>query len=187
MPINEDFILKLVDKFSSTNVAELKLEDGGVRIELRTEAACVAARPAASAHSAPAPAGGSAPGGPGSAPGGPGSAPGGGPHLDASPAGTPPPVEGLHLGLPAVPAKTAAGEAVTSPIVATFYASPGPDAPFFVTVGSRVKSGDTLCILEAMKMMNRLEAEFDCEILAVKASSGDLVEYGQTLFEVKRL
>jgi acetyl-CoA carboxylase biotin carboxyl carrier protein len=56
-----------------------------------------------------------------------------------------------------------------------------------VKVGSKVKAGDTLCILEAMKMMNHLEAEFDCEILAVKASNGDLVEYGQTLFEVKRL
>ncbi|MDR2176446.1 MAG: acetyl-CoA carboxylase biotin carboxyl carrier protein [Treponema sp.] len=169
MPINEDFILKLIDKFSSAAVAELRLEDGDVRIELRTEAACAAAAAsAASAYSAPA--GGSAPGG----------YPAG-----ASPA--PPVVEGLHLGLPAVPAKTAAGEAVTSPIVATFYASPRPDAPSFVTVGSRVKSGDTLCILEAMKMMNHLEAEFDCEILAVKASSGDLVEYGQTLFEVKRL
>jgi acetyl-CoA carboxylase biotin carboxyl carrier protein len=172
MPINEDFILKLIDKFSSAAVAELKLEDGDVRIELRTETACAAA----SAHSAPAPAGGFAPFS--------GSAPGGYP-AGASPA--PPVVEGLHLGLPAVPAKTAAGEAVTSPIVATFYASPRPDAPSFVTVGSRGKSGDTLCILEAMKMMNRLEAEFDCEILAVKASSGDLVEYGQTLFEVKRL
>jgi acetyl-CoA carboxylase biotin carboxyl carrier protein len=71
--------------------------------------------------------------------------------------------------------------------VATFYAAPGPDAPAFVKAGSKVKAGDTLCILEAMKMMNHLEAEFDCEVLAVKAASGDLVEYGQALFEVKRL
>jgi acetyl-CoA carboxylase biotin carboxyl carrier protein len=71
--------------------------------------------------------------------------------------------------------------------VATFYAAPGPDAPAFVRPGSVVKAGDTLWILEAMKMMNHLEAEFDCEILSVKAANGDLVEYGQTLFEVKRL
>jgi acetyl-CoA carboxylase biotin carboxyl carrier protein len=70
--------------------------------------------------------------------------------------------------------------------VAAFYNSPGPDSPPFVTEGSKVKAGDTLCILEAMKMMNRLPAEFDCEIIAVKASSGELVEYGQALFEVRR-
>ena len=114
--------------------------------------------------------------------------------VPAAPAAQP-----VHLGLPAkaedaeraaaaghaVPAPGA--EAITSPIVATFYRSPGPDAPSFVEVGSRIKAGATLCILEAMKMMNHLEAEFDCEIVAVKAKNGDLVEYGQTLFEVKRL
>jgi acetyl-CoA carboxylase biotin carboxyl carrier protein len=88
----------------------------------------------------------------------------------------------VRLGLP-VNAEAAgpAGEQITSPIVATFYASPGPDAPAFV------KAGDTLCILEAMKMMNHLEAEFDCEILQVHAGTGELVEYGQTLFSVNRL
>ncbi|MDR3334576.1 MAG: acetyl-CoA carboxylase biotin carboxyl carrier protein subunit [Treponema sp.] len=78
-------------------------------------------------------------------------------------------------------------EIITSPIVATFFASPGPDAPPFISPGSRVKAGDTLCILEAMKMMNNLEAEFDCEILTIEAGRGELVEYGQTLFTVKRL
>jgi acetyl-CoA carboxylase biotin carboxyl carrier protein len=98
----------------------------------------------------------------------------------------------VHLGLPpAAKAPTenpaAGGEIITSPIVATFYAAPGPDAPPFVRAGSRVKTGDSLCILEAMKMMNHLEAEFDCEILSVLAGTGDLVEYDQALFEVKRL
>jgi acetyl-CoA carboxylase biotin carboxyl carrier protein len=94
----------------------------------------------------------------------------------------------VHLGLPGTAGESdAGGETITSPIVATFYSSPGPDAPPFVKAGSRVKAGDSLCILEAMKMMNHLEAEFDCEILAVKSSSGDMVEYGQVLFEVKRL
>ena len=81
----------------------------------------------------------------------------------------------------------ALGEKITSPIVAIYYAAPGPDAPPFVKPGSRVKAGQTLCILEAMKMMNHLEAEFDCEITETHASSGDLVEYGQTIFTVKRL
>jgi acetyl-CoA carboxylase biotin carboxyl carrier protein len=72
-------------------------------------------------------------------------------------------------------------------MVAVFYPSPTPDAPPFVRPGSKVKAGDTLCILEAMKMMNRLEAEFDCEVLSVKAAGGELVEFGQDLFEVKRV
>jgi acetyl-CoA carboxylase biotin carboxyl carrier protein len=94
----------------------------------------------------------------------------------------------VRLGLPSVPvAESAEGETMVSPIVATFYAAPGPDAPAFVSPGAKVKAGDTLCILEAMKMMNHLEAEFDCEIIKIHAASGDLAEYGQTLFTVKRL
>jgi acetyl-CoA carboxylase biotin carboxyl carrier protein len=93
----------------------------------------------------------------------------------------------VHLGLPVNAAAVDGEEVITSPIVATFYASPGPDAPPFVRAGSRVKAGETLCILEAMKMMNHLEAEFDCEILSMEASSAELVEYGQALFKVKRL
>jgi len=77
-------------------------------------------------------------------------------------------------------------EKITSPIVATFYSSPGPDAPPFVKIGSKVKTGQTLCILEAMKMMNHLEAEYDCEITEIHSLSGELVEYGQTLFTVSK-
>jgi acetyl-CoA carboxylase biotin carboxyl carrier protein len=93
----------------------------------------------------------------------------------------------VRLGLPGAAGKNAGGETITSPIVAVFYASPGPDSPAFASKGSRIKKGGTLCILEAMKMMNHLEAEFDCEIVEVKASSGDTVEFGQVLFDVKRL
>ncbi|MCL2441394.1 MAG: acetyl-CoA carboxylase biotin carboxyl carrier protein [Treponema sp.] len=89
--------------------------------------------------------------------------------------------QNVHLGI-----SSGEGEKINSPIVATFYSSPSPDAPSFVKVGSKVKAGQTLCILEAMKMMNHLEAEFDCEIVAVHAKSTDLVEYGQALFTVKR-
>ena len=87
----------------------------------------------------------------------------------------------------AAPGTPAGGEKITSPIVATFYAAPGPDAPPFVKPGSKIKMGQTLCILEAMKMMNHLEAEFNCEIIEVLAESGELVEYGQPLFTIKRL
>jgi len=83
--------------------------------------------------------------------------------------------------------KFSGAEIIKSPIVATFYSSPGPDAPPFVKPGSKVKTGQTLCILEAMKMMNNLEAEFDCEIIDIHAGGGELVEYGQKLFTVKRI
>ena len=93
----------------------------------------------------------------------------------------------VRLGITAHPAGEAdGGEKIVSPIVATFYSTPNPDAPPYVKPGSKVKAGQTLCILEAMKMMNHLEAEFDCEILKIHASGGDMVEYGQELFTVKR-
>jgi len=94
----------------------------------------------------------------------------------------------VRLGIAAAAKEsTESGEKITSPIVATFYSAPGPDAPPFVKAGAKVKAGQTLCILEAMKMMNHLEAEFNCEIVETHAANGDLVEYGQTLFTVKRL
>ncbi|MCL2175670.1 MAG: acetyl-CoA carboxylase biotin carboxyl carrier protein [Treponema sp.] len=90
----------------------------------------------------------------------------------------------VHLGIAAQAAD--GGEKIKSPIVATFYSSPNPDAPPFVKQGTKVKKGQTLCILEAMKMMNHLEAEFDCEIVEIHAASGELVEFGQELFTVKK-
>jgi len=76
---------------------------------------------------------------------------------------------------------------ITSPIVGTFYSSPTPEDAAFVNVGDTVKLGQTVCILEAMKMMNSIESEFDCEIEAVLVSNEQKVEFGQPLFRVKRL
>ena len=76
---------------------------------------------------------------------------------------------------------------ITSPIVGTFYAAPAPDAAPFVKVGDHVKNGQTVCILEAMKLMNEIQSEFDCEIEAVLVSNEQKVEYGQPLFRVKKL
>ncbi|MEA5033444.1 MAG: acetyl-CoA carboxylase biotin carboxyl carrier protein [Sphaerochaeta sp.] len=76
---------------------------------------------------------------------------------------------------------------ITSPIVGTFYRTPSPDSPPYVEVGDTVHKGDVVCTLEAMKLMNQLEAEYDCEIVAVLADQGALVEFGQPLFEVKPL
>jgi acetyl-CoA carboxylase biotin carboxyl carrier protein len=64
----------------------------------------------------------------------------------------------------------------------TFYSSPTPDDPPFVSKGDSVKKGQTLCIIEAMKIMNEIEAEFDGTIIEVMVGSGDPVEYNQTLF-----
>lgn len=81
---------------------------------------------------------------------------------------------------------TAGGNTVTinAPIVGTFYRAAAPDAPPFVEEGQDVKKGQTLCILEAMKNMNQLEAEFDCTIVKILVPNGSLVEYGTPLFEV---
>ena len=76
---------------------------------------------------------------------------------------------------------------ITSPIVGTFYSAPAPDAPTFVKVGDHVKNGQTVCILEAMKLMNEIQSEFDCEIEAVLVSNEQKVGYGMPLFRVKKL
>ena len=76
---------------------------------------------------------------------------------------------------------------ITSLIVGTFYSAPSPEAKAFVKVGDRVKAGETVCILEAMKLMNEIESDFDCEIEAVLVSNEQRVEYGQPLFKVKKL
>jgi len=75
---------------------------------------------------------------------------------------------------------------VTSPFVGTFYRSPSPDAPSFVEVGSVVRPGQTLCIVEAMKLMNEIEAECSGTIVEVFAQNGKAVEFGQKLYRVKK-
>lgn len=156
--MDEKTILTIMDKFDSSSLVELELNENNSGLRLRK----------AEAFSVPAD-GADREGDPGAE-----SRSGQSGGRDA----------GVRFGLhgPAVE-----GELITSPIVATFYTSSGPDAKPFAPAGSTVKTGETLCILEAMKMMNHLEAEFDCEILEVKAESGDLVEYGQALFRVKRV
>ncbi len=78
-------------------------------------------------------------------------------------------------------------ETVTSPIVGTFYRTPSPDSPPYVEVGDTVKKGDILCTIEAMKIMNQLEADFDCEIVKIYPDQATMIEVGSKLFEVKPL
>lgn len=83
------------------------------------------------------------------------------------------------------PAETANLHKITSPMVGTFYASPSPEAPAYVSVGDRVNNDTVVCIVEAMKLFNEIEAEVSGEIVEVLVKSGQLVEYGQPLFLVK--
>jgi len=75
---------------------------------------------------------------------------------------------------------------VNAPLVGTFYRAAGPDSPSFVDVGQRVRKGQTLCIIEAMKLMNELESEVDGVVVACLADNGRPVEYGQPLFHIQR-
>ena len=107
-----------------------------------------------------------------------------------------PTVVSMPMAAPAAPAPAPAAEAeetnvdfnrtreIKSPMVGVFYAAPSPDAKPFVEVGSKVKKGDIVCIVEAMKLMNEITAEFDGEVVDICVHNGDVVEYGQTLFKL---
>jgi acetyl-CoA carboxylase biotin carboxyl carrier protein len=85
----------------------------------------------------------------------------------------------------AAPAAGPSGTVVKSPIVGTFYRAPDPNSPPFVSVGDRVKVGQVLCIVEAMKLMNEIEAELAGEVLAVHPENGQPVQYGDPLFTIR--
>ncbi len=95
-----------------------------------------------------------------------------------APAAAAPPVE-------AAPAETEDdGYVVTAPMVGTFYSATSPGTAPFVQIGDQINEGDTLCIIEAMKMMNQIEAEISGTIKVIKVQNGEPVEYGQTLFVI---
>jgi acetyl-CoA carboxylase biotin carboxyl carrier protein len=86
------------------------------------------------------------------------------------------------LAAPAEPKPGQDGHVVKAPMVGTFYRSPSPDAKAFVEVGQAVKEGDTICIIEAMKLMNEIEADASGVVKAILVENGQPVEYGQPLF-----
>ena len=108
--------------------------------------------------------------------------------VTATAAAAPPPA-------PTAPAATAAvaepaspavrGQQVTAPMVGTFYSGPAPGAKPFVEIGTEVKPGDTLCVIEAMKMMNQIESEFAGRVVSVLVENGSPVEFGQPLFVIE--
>jgi acetyl-CoA carboxylase biotin carboxyl carrier protein len=149
-------ILSLVHEHE---LAELEIEQHGLRLRIRTGAPAIAtAGPAQPATPAPAAA-------------------------VAVPASPPPPP------VPATPSETPEEDVelaiVKSPIVGTFYRSPEPGAPSFVEVGSLVKKGQVLCIIEAMKLMNEIDSEYDGEVVNVYVENGQPVQYGERLFAVR--
>ena len=114
-------------------------------------------------------------------------------HAPALPAGVPvaQPSAAAAAASAAVTAAEAAAEAeielavMKSPIVGTFYRSPEPAAASFVEIGSTVKKGDVLCIIEAMKLMNEIDSEYDGEIVNIYVENGQPVQYGERLFAIR--
>ncbi len=159
-PMNVDAIKQILDLVREHELTEFELEQGGVKLRVRKQgAAPPAPAPLAQAMI---------------------------PALVAPPAAS---AAALPTAVPS-PAAPAADELlelsiVTSPIVGTFYRTPDPSSPSFVEVGQRVKKGQTLCIIEAMKLMNEIESEYEGEIIKVYVENGQPVQYGERLFAVK--
>ncbi|MEJ8846742.1 acetyl-CoA carboxylase biotin carboxyl carrier protein [Variovorax rhizosphaerae] len=101
-------------------------------------------------------------------------------------ASAPPPTQAVETSAPAaVPTSAPTGHTVKSPMVGTFYRSSSPGAPAFVEVGSQVKEGETICIIEAMKILNEIEADKSGTITQILGENGQAVEYGQPLFIIE--
>jgi acetyl-CoA carboxylase biotin carboxyl carrier protein len=99
-----------------------------------------------------------------------------------------PPAAPAPAALPApapAPPPVARGQQVTAPMVGTFYSGPAPGAKPFVEIGTEVKPGDTLCVIEAMKMMNQIESEIAGRVVSILVENGSPVEFGQALFIIE--
>ena len=164
--VNLEELRELIGLLRDNGLAELELENEGFRVRLRRESA-----PAESSHAAapvppPAPA----------------------PEKAAEPAAAAPTPSGpAH---PGTQATTAAAQdqdlhIITSPIVGTFYRSPSPAAEAFVKIGSNVEQETVVCIIEAMKLMNEIQAETSGEVVKIYVENGQPVEYGQPLFGIQ--
>ena len=150
-------IKKLIELLEESGIAEIEIKEGeeAVRIS-RMSAGALSTHPPQVAHLAAAP----------SAPGA--AAP---PEAAAAEAPVPKPKPNEHV--------------ITAPMVGTFYASPSPGAKPFVEIGSEVKEGQVLCIIEAMKMMNQIESDKEGRVTAILARNGEPVEFGQPLFVIE--
>jgi len=158
--VNMDELRELIGLLRDNGLAELELENEGFRVRLRRES-----ERAESSHASV-------------------------PHHDPAPAQTPAPAPAAAPSGPAHPgtqATTAAAQdqdlhIIQSPIVGTFYRSPSPTADAFVKIGSNVEPDTVVCIIEAMKLMNEIQAEMSGEVVKIYVENGQPVEYGQPLF-----
>jgi acetyl-CoA carboxylase biotin carboxyl carrier protein len=154
-------VKKLIELLDESGIAEIEITEGDESVRIsRNSSAGASATPVHTPPPAPAAA----------------------PVAPAASAASPEPA-------PAAAEQTAAadeveGYLVTAPMVGTFYAAPSPGSAPFVQVGDQVNEGDTLCIVEAMKMMNQIEAEVSGVVKSIRVQNGDPVEYGQTLFVI---
>lgn len=148
-------VKKLIELLEESNIDEIEIKEGEESVRIsRNSAQAVAMAAAAAAPPAYAP-----------------------PPPAAAPAAEPAPV--APAAAPAI-----AGHVVNSPMVGTFYGSPSPTSPSFVEVGQTVKIGDVVCIVEAMKMMNQIEADKAGTIGAILVNNGEPVEFDQPLFSI---
>ncbi|MEW6695730.1 MAG: acetyl-CoA carboxylase biotin carboxyl carrier protein [Bacillota bacterium] len=159
--VNLNELKELIKVLDQTDITEIDLESDGVKVSIR-KGGKVSASVTTSAAA---------------------------PALEAPAAETAKPADSLVV--PAAPAAPTAQTAedlapVTAPMVGTFYQSPAPDAAPFVKVGDAVQTGQTLCIIEAMKLMNEIEAEVAGEVVEILVENGQPVEYGQKLFLIKK-
>ena len=160
-----DTLKQILNLVREHELSELEVEQDGLRLKIRKDS--IAAGPGSATHVAAAAAA----------------------HAAAA-----------HAAASAPPSQTAAAPTLTgpdaadaeielavvkSPIVGTFYRSPEPGAASFVDVGTTVKKGQVLCIIEAMKLMNEIDSEYDGEIVNVYVESGQLVQYGERLFAIR--
>ena len=153
-------VKELLEAFNATDVAELTLEHGDFRLSMKKPSVAQVVYQAPAVAPAPAP-------------------------IYAAPAvlaAAPAPMEAPPAAPPAVVAKAAT---INSPMVGTFYRSPSPEAPPFVDAGDVIKPGSTVCIVEAMKLMNEIEAEVSGKVVRFLVENGQPVEYGQPLLEIE--
>ena len=157
---------QILDLVRDHQLAELEIEHEGLRLRVRTDGAwgqAVAAPPAAPSSG--------------------GAAPTAGPLAAVGPGG------GLETNGTSEPADAGDTEielaVLKSPIVGTFYRAPEPGASAFVEIGSMVKTGQVLCIIEAMKLMNEIDSEYDGEIVSIYVENGQPVQYGERLFAIR--